>query len=91
VHFEWDPDKADENLHEHNVAFTEAVETFRDANGLEYFDRKHSDEEPRYIRVGLSSRRLLVIVFTERDDGVRLISAWPADKQAERLYEKQSP
>jgi len=90
VHFEWDADKNDTNIHEHGVAFDEAVETFRDANAIEYFDRKHSDEEPRYIRIGLSSQRLLVVVFTERNDGIRLISAWPADKQAERLYEDKS-
>ena len=55
MHFEWDPDKADNNLREHGVSFAEAVETFRDTNGIEYFDREHSrEEETRYIRIGLS-------------------------------------
>jgi len=90
VHFEWDPDKDDANLREHGVAFSEAVETFRDANGIEYFDREHSDAEARYIRIGLSSRRLLVVIFTERNNSIRIISAWPADNQAERLYEDKS-
>lgn len=90
MRFEWEPDKDDANLRQHRVAFSEAVETFRDANGIEYFDRDHSGEEPRYIRIGLSSRRLLVVVFTERNDGIRLISARPAHKQAERLYDDKS-
>ncbi len=90
MHFEWDADKDDANLREHGVAFSEAVETFRDANGIEYFDREHSDAEARYIRIGLSSRRLLVVIFTERNNSIRIISAWPADKQAERLYEDKS-
>ncbi len=90
MHFEWDSDKEDANVQQHGVAFSEAIEALADANGIEYFDREHSDDEPRYIRVGLSSRRLLVVIFTERNDGIRLISAWPADKQAERLYEDKS-
>jgi uncharacterized protein len=75
VHFEWDPDKEDVNLRQHGVNFSEAVETFRDANGIEYFDREHPDDEARYIRIGLSSRRLLVVIFTERYNSIRIISA----------------
>jgi uncharacterized DUF497 family protein len=59
VRFEWDDQKAFENIEKHGVTFGEATEVFYDPNSLEDYDVGHSVEEARFIIIGLSSRRLL--------------------------------
>jgi uncharacterized DUF497 family protein len=87
VRFEWDDEKAVANLEKHGVSFGEATEVFYDLNALEGFDAEHSTEENRFFIIGLSSRRLLYVVYAERaDDTVRIISARRAVKREEELY-----
>ena len=89
MRFEWDLEKEAVNLHKHGVSFQEAVEIFADPNGLEEFDQEHSAHEPRWIRLGLSSRRLLSVVYTEREEEVvRIIHARKAGGTQQRLYEE---
>ncbi len=88
--FEWDPDKAASNLRKHGVSFDEAAEVFLDREGIEEFDPAHSVEEPRYRRIGLSSQRLLLVVFIDRsEDVIRIISARKATGKEHKLYENQ--
>lgn len=87
MRFEWDDEKAVANLEKHGVSFGEATEVFYDPNALEGFDAEHSTEENRFFIIGLSSRRLLYVVYAERaDDMVRIISARRAVNREQELY-----
>lgn len=89
MRFIWDDDKAEENEKNHGVTFDEATEIFSDPNISEEFDGMHSDDEARYIAIGLSGRRLLLVVFSEPEPNViRVISARKAGKRAKQKYEK---
>ncbi len=87
--FIWDDDKAAEDENDHGVTFDEATEVFGDPNISEEFDGIHSDDEARYVAIGLSHRRLLLVVFSEPDlDVIRIISARKAGKRAKQKYEE---
>ncbi len=76
--FEWDRRKARGNLKKHGVSFEEAQSVFYDEEALYQEDDEHSDEEDRFVLLGLSSvLRLLVVVhcFRGADDVIRIISA----------------
>jgi uncharacterized DUF497 family protein len=89
VRFEWDDEKAQANVEKHGVTFGEATEVFYDPNALEDWDSEHSDEEGRFLIIGLSSWRLLYVVYAERTgDVVRIISARKADKAERKDYER---
>ena len=89
MRFDWDPDKARRNLAKHGVSFEEAATVFDDPLYVDFFDPEHSEGESRYIRVGCSSqKRILVIAYTERDDQTRIISARPATKHEHQAYEQ---
>jgi uncharacterized protein len=90
VKFEWDDDKAVENLTKHGVSFGEATEVFYDPNALEGEDAEHSFDEARFFVIGYSSSRILFVVFAERrDDITRIISARPPTATERELYEQQ--
>ncbi len=72
--FEWDDDKAAENLRKHGVSFEEAVTVFADSRRIETFDEEHSGTEDRYLAIGMSNKaRLLVVGYTPR--GANIFSA----------------
>jgi uncharacterized DUF497 family protein len=88
--FEWDKKKAKSNHAKHGVSFDEAATVFDDPLYIDFFDPKHSDDEHRYIRVGCSEqRRVLVVSYTERNDNVRLISARVATSNERQAYEEE--
>jgi uncharacterized DUF497 family protein len=85
--FEWDPRKALSNLGKHGVSFEEAATVFGDPLGLIVSDPRHSIEEERLVLLGLSrERRLLAVMFTERNEAIRLISARQATSRERRDY-----
>lgn len=87
--FEWDDQKAVENLAKHGVSFGEATEVFYDPNAIEDYDVRHSVDESRFVIIGLSTRRLLYVVYAERAaDLVRIISARKADRAEQEIYER---
>ena len=87
--FEWDSEKAKKNLKKHNVSFEEASSVFADPLALTIHDPVHSEVEDRYVTLGESNRRrLVVVVFTDRDDRIRIISASTATRQERKDYEK---
>jgi uncharacterized protein len=89
VRFEWDDQKAVENLTKHGVSFGESTEVFYDPNAIEHYNAGHSAEETRFVIIGLSSRRLLYVVYAERAaDLVRIISARRADRAEQEMYER---
>jgi uncharacterized DUF497 family protein len=89
LNFEWDDDKAKANKKKHKVSFEEASTVFGDPLSRTIFDPLHSDEEDRFIILGESNRRrLLVVVFTDRDDRIRVISARIATRRERQDYEE---
>lgn len=91
VKFEWDDNKNELNRKKHGIWFEEAEQVFKDVNSLLYHDSKHSDNEDRFILLGMSaSARVLVVVHCERDKEqvIRIISARKATKKEIQQYEK---
>lgn len=87
--FEWDPEKAAKNLTKHGVSFQEAETVFGDALGRITTDPRHSVEEERYVLLGVSPRqRLLAVMFADRGEAIRLISARRATPRERRDYEQ---
>jgi len=87
--FQWDRKKAAKNFAKHGVSFQEAESVFGDPLGRITDDPRHSVDEQRYVLLGQSrERRLLAVMFTERGEAVRLISARPATRRERRDYER---
>ena len=88
MEFEWDVAKAAENLRKHGVTFEEASSVFGDWAALTELDLDQSVGETRYITLGESSaRRLLVLIHTESLERIRVISARRATPAERRRYE----
>ena len=86
--FEWNPEKAASNIKKHGVSFDEAVTVFWDKNALIINDPDHSEDEDRFILLGMSENlRILVVIHCERGNTIRLISARTATKQERKQYE----
>lgn len=90
MEFEWDLEKAASNLEKHGVAFTEAMTVLGDPFEVTIPDPDHAEGESRFISMGLSEAgRLLVVVYTERDQRTRLISAREATSRERKQYESK--
>lgn len=90
MRFEWDDQKAVENLAKHGVSFGEATEVFYDPNAVEVPDIEHSSDEARFVIIGYATSRMLFVVFAERHENViRIISARPPTPSERKLYEGQ--
>jgi len=88
--FEWNENKANENLGKHGVSFDEAKTVFNDPFSVTIYDPDYSIDEDRYIDIGLSSKgRLIVVSYLERDEKIRIISSRKATKKEQRDYEKK--
>jgi hypothetical protein len=87
---DFDPKKAAANpLNHDGVTFDEAKPALLDSYALTKED-PHSAGEQRFITLGMGGKnRILVVVWTLRDDRIRLISAWKANQLQRRSYEKQ--
>lgn len=72
--FEWDEDKNIINKEKHKISFETAAYVFDDSYYIEMFDFEHGVDEDRYIAIGKIGN-ILFVVFTERKDTIRLISA----------------
>ena len=89
MNFEWDPGKARINLRKHGVSFPEAGTVFGDDLAITVPDPDHSDDEQRYITIGWSDhRRLLIVSHTDRGDQIRMISARELTKSERKAYEE---
>jgi len=91
IRFDWDPRKERRNRQRHDIGFDDASTIFADDLSITIPDPEHSQEDERWVTIGLSHReRLLVVVHTEQDghEVVRIISARPADRDERREYEE---
>ena len=87
--FEWDDNKNRANIKKHGISFGEAVTAFQDENALIISDDEHSEQEDRFILLGLSNHpRLLVVCHCYRggDCVIRIISARKANKHESGQY-----
>ena len=85
MQFEWDEDKAKLNLKKLGVRFETAARVFDDEDRIEFYDSAHSTEEDRYNTIGMVDN-VLFVVYTERKNRIRLISARPANRKERSLY-----
>ena len=89
LRFEWDEDKNRENIKKHGVSFQEAQTIFLDENAMRFFDPDHSQDEDRFIMLGMSFKlRVLVVCHCHRknDTVIRIISARKADRHEAKGY-----
>lgn len=95
--FEWDPEKARQNLSKHRVAFEKATEVFLDPLSISIFDEEHSIEEERWVTMGRDKGGIiLVVIHTFAVQGrdkrkIRIISARKATRNETRQYESETP
>ena len=89
--FTWDEKKATSNLLKHNISFDEAKTVFEDENARLIFDPDHSEEEERFILLGLSIKsKILTVVHCYRDEeqNIRIISARKSTKVEQTQYKE---
>ena len=83
--FQWDDKKAQKNFRKHDVRFEEAALVFDDENRIEEFDNAHSGDEDRWKIIGMV-HDILCVVYTERGEDIRLITARKATPKERRDY-----
>ena len=90
--FVWDEQKHKANINKHDISFLEATSVFDDDNAIYFDDENHSQDEDRFVVIGMSERsRTLTVCHCYRDDDsvIRIISARKADKEENDLYWRQ--
>lgn len=88
--FDRDPQKSRKNQAKHKVSFDEAETIFADPYFIAFADDAHSFDELRYLIIGESAqRRVLLVVYTERGEITRLISARAATARERKFYEEE--
>ena len=83
--FEWDDEKARINFQKHGIQFKTAIKVFRDEFRIEQEDESHSDPEERWQIIGMV-KNVLFVIYTERGDSTRIISARKATIQERMRY-----
>ncbi len=89
IRFEWNPRKSQANKRKHKVSFEEAQTVFLDESAIRFFDPDHSEDEDRFLMLGMSfALRVLVVCHCYREDDavIRIISARKADKREQADY-----
>ncbi|MFZ4536093.1 BrnT family toxin [Propionivibrio sp.] len=88
-HFEWDDDKATANVKKHGISFEEAKSVFQDERAKLINDPDHSEDDDRFVLLGLSETlRLLVVCHCYRGENqvIRIISARKATTKESKSY-----
>ena len=89
--FDWDPDKNESNFIKHGITFEEASTVFDDELALTLYDEEHSDDEDRFVIIGMSRSFIELFVchcYRNGDEITRIISARRATKNEIKLYER---
>ena len=86
--FEWDDAKEQITISKHGIDFSTAALVFSDDSRIEKYDDAHSDDEDRYITIGQVHGTMIIVmvVYTEREEAIRIISARRATKREEEAY-----
>ncbi len=91
ITFQWDEQKNKINQQKHGISFAEAESVFFDDYALQFWDEEHSQEEERFLLLGIRSKmRILIVVhcFREEDSIIRIISARKATKNESKEYRR---
>jgi uncharacterized DUF497 family protein len=89
IKFEWDAAKAASNKKKHNISFEEAKTVFFDENAIVIHDPEHSDNEDRFVILGISAKARTLVVchcFRQNDSVIRIISVRKATKRESMQY-----
>lgn len=88
MQFEWDDEKEKLNKEKHGIDFSTAALVFQDQNRLEFYDEAHSEDEDRFITIGQINgiAIIIMVVYTERRNAIRLISARKATNKERSAY-----
>ena len=89
LRFKWDKKKEKINIKKHGISFEEANSVFYDEKAIQFFDPDHSEDEGRFILLGISFKLRIMVVcrcFRESETVVRLVSARKADKDEQKEY-----
>ena len=90
LEFEWDDLKAAENARSHSVSFAHAAMAFRDPLAVEWINLRKSYGEERIILLGMTDNQVLTVVYTERAERIRIISARRATSDEQDHYYRQN-
>ena len=91
IEFSWDEKKFQQNLKKHKISFEVAKTVFGDENARLIDDPDHSEDEDRFILIGLSVvLKVLTVIHCYRDDehNIRIISARKSTKNEEKQYKE---
>lgn len=89
LRFAWDERKSRQNEKKHGISLEEAQTVFLDENAQRFFDPDHSDDEDRFIMLGMSARQRILVVchcFRDSESVIRIISARRADRREAQNY-----
>ncbi len=89
--FEWNKSKAKENYAKHGVSFELAEKVFKDPFAVEFLDDRQDYGEERFIVIGMVDGDILYVVYTERKDVIRIVSARRATKREQKTWFQQAP
>jgi uncharacterized DUF497 family protein len=90
LEFEWDDLKAAENVRKHGVSFAQAALAFGDPFAVEWIDLRRAYAEERIILLAMRGAHVLTVVYTERAERIRIISARRATKNEQDLYYREN-
>jgi len=88
--FEWDDSKAVRNYIKHGVSFQEATSVFDDPFAMDDPDDQEVYGEERFMHIGMVDNRLLTVIYTERSEKIRIISARKATKHEQNYYRESA-
>lgn len=92
MEFTWDDEKACSNQKKHGVSFEEAQSVFGDFYAIRIYDPDHSEDEDRFLLLGLSVKLHMLVVchcYRQSDEQIRIISARKATKKEALTYERR--
>ncbi|WP_040011590.1 BrnT family toxin [Desulfotignum phosphitoxidans] len=90
MEFEWDPDKSDRCYEERGFDFAHAAQGFFDPDRIVIKDNRYDYGENRYLMISKIQERVFVVIFTPRDNAIRIISARKANQREVKQYETTS-
>jgi uncharacterized DUF497 family protein len=95
MNFDWDNNKNQSNIAKHGISFEEAITIFDDPNILNYEDTRFNYRETRFVSIGQiilvtqEKTVIIVVIHTQRNQTIRLISARKANERERKRYERQ--
>ena len=95
MNFDWDNDKNQSNIAKHGISFEEAIAIFDDPNILNYEDTRFNYGETRFVSIGQiilvtqEKTVIIVVIHTQKNQTIRLITARKANERERKRYERQ--